>query len=220
VILADASPSDPRYERPVNQALVPGGPTALTADPFSHPRYVIKRPFWSFFGRTFKVFSPDGHLIMFIKHPLLKLREEFTVWADEGQSQPLLHIKSRQVIAINFSYDIADARTNQWLGTVQKQGLKSILRDTFQLLDTQGQVVGKAEEKGASILRRFFPWLTSKHAIELGNVTVTEIRQKFRFFIKEFHVDLSMGAGYIDPRFAIAVALLALMAESRREQSQ
>jgi uncharacterized protein YxjI len=204
----------------VNQALVPGGVTALAADPFSFPRYFIKRPFWSFFGRTFKVYSPEGHLIMFVKHPLMKLREELTVWADENQTQPLLHIKSRQVIAINFAYDIADARTNQWLGTVQKKGLKSIIRDTFELLDTQGQVIGKAEEKGASILRRFFPWLTSKHAIELGGVVVTEIKQKFRFFIKEFNVDLSMGMGRVDPRFAIAVAMLALLAESRREQNE
>jgi uncharacterized protein YxjI len=204
----------------VSQALVPvGAPGVPVPDPFSYPRYTIKRPFWSLFGRRFKVFAPDGRLIMYIKHPMFRMREEFQVWADENESLALLQIKSRQIVAINFSYDIVDARNNQWLGTVQKKGLKSILRDTFDLLDQQGNVIGKAEEKGASILRRFFPWLTSKHDIEIGGFTVAEIRQVFRFFIKEFNVDLSMGVGRVDPRFAMAVALLALMAESRREQS-
>lgn len=186
-------------------------------DPFSYPRYTIKRPFWSFFERRFRVFAPDGRMIMYVKHPFFRLREEFKIWADEGETQALLTVKSRQVVAINFAFDIIDARTNEWLGAVQKRGLKSIVRDTFELLDPQGQVVGKVEEKGASLMRRFIPLLTSKHDIELGTQTVTEIRQVFRFFVKEFTVDLTMGVGRIDPRFAMACALLALMAESRRE---
>ena len=208
-----------RYNPAVTQAMQVSGSSALVPDPFSYPRYTIKRAFWSLLGRRFRVFAPDGRLIMYIKHPVLRLREEFNVWADEDERQALITIKSRQMLAINFAYDVIDARTGEWLGAVQKKGLKSILRDTFELLDAQGQVVGKAEEKGASIARRFFPWLTSKHDIEIGGVTVTQIRQRFRFFIKEFDVDLSMGVGRVDPRFAMAVALLALMAESRRENN-
>lgn len=202
----------------MTQALVPPQQTGLVPDPFSYPRYTIKRAFWSLFGRVFRVYAPDGRMIMRIKHPVFRLREEFKVWMDEGETQALLTIKSRQVVAINFAYDVIDARSNEWLGAVQKKGLKSIIRDTFELLDPQGLVIGKVEEKGASVMRRFIPWLTSKHDIEIGTATVTEVRQKFRFFIKEFNVDLTMGVGRIDPRFAMACALLALMAESRREQ--
>ena len=43
------------------------------------------------------------------------------------------------------------------------------------------------------------------------------IRQIFRFFTKEFQVDMQPSA--LDPRFTLAVALLALMAEARREES-
>ena len=45
---------------------------------------------------------------------------------------------------------------------------------------------------------------------------VAFVRQIFRFFTKEFAVDLQPGAG-LDPRFILACALLALMAEARRE---
>jgi uncharacterized protein YxjI len=177
--------------------------------------YIIKRPFWSFLERVFRVWTGDGQLIMYIKHPLLKLREEFVVFEDEAQTRPLLRVKSKQVIAINFAYDITDANTGQLFGSVRKQGLKSIVRDRFTLHDANDQEIGYAEEQGASVLRRFFPWLTSKHAIFANGQQVAYITQIFRFFTKEFRVELHQST--LDPKFVLAVALLALMAEARRE---
>jgi uncharacterized protein YxjI len=186
-------------------------PTALA----TQRAYIIKRPFWSFFERTFRVFSPDGQLFMLVKHPLLKLREEFNVYADEAQARPLLKVKSRQVLAINFTYDVHDAVTGELLGSVEKRGLKSLVRDSFRLLDAAGVEIGYAEEQGASVLRRFIPLLTSRHAIFANGHQVARIRQLFRFFVKEFAVELEPSK--VDPRFVLAVALLALMAEARRE---
>jgi hypothetical protein len=183
----------------------------------SQSRYLIKRPFWSFMERTFRVFTPDGQLIMLVRHPILRLREEFTIWADEAKTRPVLHVKSRQVIAINFCYDVVDPTTGTRLGTVQKRGLRSILRDTFLILDADGVEIGTMEEQGAAILRRLFPWLTSKHAIKVRGQQVAWIQQVFRFFTKEFEVDLQPSD--LDRRFVMACALLALMAEARREDS-
>jgi uncharacterized protein YxjI len=179
--------------------------------------YVIKRPFWSFFERTFRVFTGDGQLIMFVRHPLLRLREEFMVFADEAQTRPLLRVKSKQVIAINFSFDVHDAATGALLGSVQKRGLRSIFRDTFLIFDANGTEIGRCEEHGAAILRRFIPLLTSRHDITVQGAQVATIRQIFRFFTKEFEVELAPGVG--DPRFVMACALLALIAESRREDA-
>jgi uncharacterized protein YxjI len=178
-------------------------------------QYKIKRRFWSVFERIFRVYTPDGQIVMFVKHPVWRWREEFQVFADEARTRPLLLVKSRQAIAINFSYEVTDIQTGQLLGAVQKKGLKSIVRDKFIILDAAGTEIGTAEEQGASILRRFLPWLTSKHAIFVGGQQVAFIRQKFRWFTKEFDVDLQPSQ--LDPRFVLAVALLALMAEARRE---
>ncbi len=203
----------------MSQALVPQGPQGLTPDPFSYPRYTVKRRFWSVFDRRFRVFGPDGRQLMSVKRPVFKLREEFTVWAGEDETQPLLFIKSRQIVAINFAYDIHDSRSNEWLGAVQNRGLKGLFKDQMDLLDQAAQPIGKVHEIGHTILRRLIPLLTSKHDIEVDGAVVTQIRQIFRFFTKEFAVDLSMGVGKIDPRFALACALLALMREARRESS-
>ncbi len=202
----------------MQNAMVPQQ-TGLAAGPFNHQRYMIKRPFFSFLGRKFHVYAPDGSLVMYIKHPLLKLKQEFTIYTDESESVPLLTIKARAVIALNMAMDVFDARTGEKVGTVRSRGLKSIIRDTWDILDGADQPVGLMQEDGAALLRRFFPLLTSKHHIELGGQTVAQIRQIFRFFVKEFELDLSMNQGRIDPRFAVACSMLCLMAESNREQN-
>jgi uncharacterized protein YxjI len=188
-------------------------PVSLT----SQSRYRIKRNFWSVFERTFRVFTLDGQLIMLVKHPVFRFREEFTVYADEAQQRPLLFIKSRQIIAINFAFEVTDVDSGQVLGSVQKRGLRSIVRDKFIVRDPDGQEIGHVEERGASILRRFFPILTSKHEVVLNGRQAAAVRQVFRFFTKEFEVELAPGVG--DPRFVMACALLALISESRREDA-
>ena len=70
-------------------------------------------------------------------------------------------------------------------------------------------------EPGAALLRRFIPLLTSKHAIFINDIQVASINQRFRWFTKEFDVELHSRD--VDQRYVLACALLALIAEARRE---
>lgn len=178
-------------------------------------RFFVKRKFWSLFDRVFRVQTGDGQMILYVKHPIFRLREEFMIWADEAQTQPVFKLKSRQIIAINFAFDITDAVTGQHVATIQKRGLKSLVRDTFLILDPMGNQIGTMEEHGHSILRRFLPILTSKHEVTMNGQPVAFMRQLFRFFTREFQVDLQPSA--MDPRFILSCALLAIIAEARRE---
>jgi uncharacterized protein YxjI len=179
--------------------------------------YRIKRNFWSFFDRKFSVRTMDDQPMLFVKHPLFKFREEFNICTDETETVPVFRLKSRQIIAINFCFDLTDANTGALVATIQKKGLKSLFRDKFHLLGVDGQEFGTMEEKGASVMRRIFPWLTSKHEIMIGGVRAAFITQKFRFFNKEFIVEVTPGLA--DQRFILSCALLAVIAESRREGS-
>ena len=200
-------------------ALAPS--TALADVRFRQAKYVIKRPWISFFNRTFRVYGEDGALVLFVQHPIFKLRGEWQIFADEAKSESLVRVKAQQVIALNFMYDLTDLRTGDIIGSVRTKGLRSIVRDTIEILNPAGEVIGHLIEKGASILRRFFPWLTSKHDIEVGGEIVATVRQKFRFFIKEFHVDQTqvVFGDDLDPRLILTCALLAVVNESQRESS-
>ena len=189
----------------------------LVPDLFRHDRFTIKRPWLSFFGRRFHVYGPDGRLVLFVKHPVFRWRDEFIVYTDDSETVPVLRIKARQIVALDLAHDIFDSATGQRVGTLKRRGWKSIIRDNWDILDEHDQPVGALEEQGNALLRRFIPLLTSKHHIVLGAAEVSTVRQVFRLFVKEFTLDLSMGKGLIDPRFAVACALMAVMAESQRE---
>ncbi|HEY1542248.1 MAG TPA: hypothetical protein VGG01_07555 [Xanthobacteraceae bacterium] len=195
--------------------------TRGSADPhkdrFAYQQYVIKRPFLSLLGRKFYVYAPDGSLVVFLKHPLLKLRGEFTIYTDETETTPLLVVRARKVIAINMAHDVFDPNTGELLGSIRSRGLKSIIRDVWDILDANDQPVGLIEETGFAMLRRLIKFLPGQHKIELNGQLAATLRQKFRFFIKEEVLDLSPGGDRLDHRFAIACALLVLMKEAARE---
>lgn len=175
--------------------LVPPPQHGPAAGTFAHPSYTL-------LGRKFHVYSPDGSL--FVKHPVLKLRQAFTMDPDESETQPLLTVKARQIVA----HDVFDARTGEKVGTIRSRGLKSILRDTWDILDPQDQPVGLVQEDGAALLRRFFPLLTGKWHIELHGQTVAHIRQVFPVLHQGVHARSVDNQNRIDPRFAVACAVL------------
>jgi uncharacterized protein YxjI len=201
------------------QGIVHQGSQGMVPASLMHPTFTVKRPFWSLLGRKFHVYAPDGSLVAFVKHPIFKLRQEYTIFQDEAQTVPMMHVKARQIIGFNICFDVMDAASGQRVGTIRRRGLKSIFRDTFEILDPADQPVGVCEEEGAAILRRLFPILLGKWKIELQGQVVGQIRQVFRFFVKEFTLDMSMNQNRIDPRFAMALAIFALQAESARESS-
>lgn len=188
--------------------------TSLIADGV----YTVKRPFFSIFDRTFRVFDATGNLVAFVRHPLLRLRKQFQIFADEAMMQPLATVQARQVIAVNFSYDITEPVSGQWLGTLRSRGVKSLLCDTWDVLDQTEQPQGKLEELSGSWLRRLFPILLGHWHVLLGEEEVARIDQVFRFFVKEYRLTVAAGQR-MDARFLLACALLALERENRREES-
>jgi uncharacterized protein YxjI len=203
-----------------NEPLAPSIPAPASSDRFAHKTYTIKRPFLSFLGRKYHVYAPDGSLVMFLKHPLMKLRQEFTIYTDETESTPVLTVRARNMVALNMAHDVIDPKTGEKTGSIRSRGMKSIIRDTWDLLDANDEVIGLMEEEGFALLRRFLKFLPGSHKIELNGQLVGTLKQKFRFFIKEEVLDLSPGDGKLDPRFGVGCALLALMKESAREEAK
>jgi hypothetical protein len=203
--------------RPNPHAMARGASYPLA---FQHPTYLVRRSFWSFLGRVTRVFAPDGSLACYIKQSAFKLRQEMTLFADEGQQQPLILMKARQIIGFNIHHDISDPATGTRLGSVRNRGI-GFFRDEWELLDANEQPVGHMREVGSALLRRIFPILKNgKWDVEIGGQTCATVRELWRLFSKEYTLDLSKNDGRMDPRFAMACAVLALNRESAREQSR
>jgi hypothetical protein len=191
---------------------------ALHRGRFAYQRYVIKRPFMSFLSLEGKyyVYAPDGSLVAFGKDPL-KLRDEFTIYADQTETTPLLLVRARQIIALDIAHDVFDPDTGERIGSIRSRGLRSMVQDVWDILDANDQPIGLIAETGLAVLRRFIKFLPGSHKIELHGQLVATLKQKFRFSIREEMLDLSPGGDRLDHRFAVACALLALMKETARE---
>jgi len=195
-------------------ALQSAGPAGLQA--FSYTSYTLVRPLFSW-RRVYRVHAPDGSLTAFVEQPWFRLRGEWTIYGDQEMTRPILAIKNRRFAAVNMEHDLFDAVTGARLGVVRTRGLRSLFRDSWDILDADERPVGEMIEDGAYFWRRILKFLPGRHRIDLGGRTVARLTQQFRFFRRVFDLELLPVEDSIEPRFAIACALLAMMADIRRE---
>lgn len=80
------------------------------------------------------VIDANGNLIAYVKQKLFKLKEAVTVFADQQQTQPLFTLKADRVIDFSARYHIADHQ-GLALGSVKRQGMRSIWKARYDILD-------------------------------------------------------------------------------------
>lgn len=197
-------------------AMMAGRGQAMAVGPFAHPRYTIVRPFFTLFGREFRVFDDAGNQVLYVRHKVFTLKDRWSIFTDATMQTPLVTIGARQIFGIDITTDVFDALSNQPIGAVRSKGFKSILRDTWEVLAPGDRPIGLFQEDSNALLRRFIPLLLGRWHLELQGREVMRLQQVFRFFTKEFRLEL-VNDGSVDPRFAIACALLALTREIMRE---
>ena len=133
---------------------------------------------------------------MFSEQKMFKLREDIRVYSDEGKTQEVLSIKARQIMDFSASYDVVDTAMNQKVGVLRRKGLRSILRDEWEVLDANDNMIGLIFEDsiGLALLRRFLlgSWLPQNYDITLGQTRVGDLRQNFNLFRYELNLDFSM----------------------------
>ena len=186
---------------------------------FQHNQYVLKRQVFALAGK-FRVFDPNGNLVLFSQQKMFKLREDIRVYSDESKTQEVLMIKARQIIDFSAAYDVVDSATGQKVGALRRKGLASILRAEWEILDVSDNVIGKLFEDsmGLALLRRFLSGLIPQnYDITLGTDRVADLKQNFNPFAYQLNVDFSMDIGHrLDRRIGLAAGILLAAVEGRQ----
>ena len=187
---------------------------------FQSNQYLLKRQVFALTGK-FRVFDTAGKLLLFSEQKMFKLREDIRVYADEAKTQEVLAIKARQIVDFSAAYDVIDSATGQKVGAMRRKGLKSILRDEWEVLDVNDNVRGVLVEDsmGLALLRRFLTNLVPQNYDMLfGETRVGDFKQNFNPFTYELNIDFSMDtAGQIDRRLGIAAGILLAAVEGRQQ---
>src|SRR5574342_613083 len=108
---------------------------------FELQRYTLRRQVFALTGK-FRFYDPADNLLMFSEQSMFRLREDIRVYSDESKQAEVLTIKARQIIDFSAAYDVIDSATGQKAGVLRRKGIRSLLRDEWEVLDAQDQPIG------------------------------------------------------------------------------
>jgi hypothetical protein len=128
-------------------------------------------------------------------------------------------IKARSISDFSGGYDIIDAQTDTPIGAGQRNGMKSMFKDEWNILDADGAEIGKVVEQGGAfaVLRRFIKllqWIPQKYEVTYMGEPVGTIKQQFNPFTLAYDVDFKEGTDF-DPRLGVGMVVLLLAIEGK-----
>jgi hypothetical protein len=180
--------------------------------------YLIRRQVFKVLGAGFHVYDPSGSLVAYSRQRAWKLKEDIRVYADATMQQELLRIAARQVIDFSASYDVIDGATQSKVGAARRRGFRSVLRDSWELLDAGDQPIAQLQEDSTAMamLRRFLGSLLIPQRFHLraGGIEA-RLLQHFHPFV--YRLEVFVPAGFpVDRRLVFATAVLVAAIEGRQ----
>ncbi len=194
---------------------------------FESDAYMVRQKVMKILGEEFHIYSDESmrSMIGYSKMAALKLKEDIRVYSDESKSTELLIIKQKGILDFTGGFSIVDGQTGESLGTLRRKGMKSIIRDSWVLMDQKENVVGSLGEEsgGLALIRRFIPYIhilfpQQFHLRVNGTRGTVKYTQKMNPFVHKLLVSGVKSSG-IDPRIAAAAAILLIAIEGRQNQA-
>lgn len=188
---------------------------------FQYDRYLLRRQVLALTGKV-RFYNPAGQVMLFCQQKMFKLKEDIRVFNDENRSQELLLIQARHIIDFSAAYDVIDSLNGQRVGALRRKGLRSMIRDAWEVLDNTEQVLAVLQEDspGLALLRRLVlgNLLPQNYDLLVGETRVGDYKQRFHLFRYEMDVDFSMDTQRrIDRRLGVAAAVLLAIIEGRQD---
>jgi len=185
--------------------------------------YTIRRKLFTFLGAKFHIYDANENLIGFCKQKAFKLKEDIRIYTDETMSEERIVISARKAIDFSAAYDVVDSKAGTKIGALQRKGLKSILRDSWIVLDENDNEVGAVTEDSASmaLVRRFVPagnlFPQKFHMSSAGSEDVlANFRTHFNPFVHKMTVTVQPECPF-NPFLVLSAGILLVAIEGRQQ---
>ncbi len=197
--------------------------SSTAAEIYQHDHFLAQRQVFKLLGAAFRLKTADGRLLAYTKQKAFKLREDIHVYSDEAQTVELLHIRADRIIDFSAAYSVVDSHTGEHVGSLRRKGWSSMFRDSWELLDPQGNVRGRVVEDSSwkALMRRTVEiasvFLPQTFLIQIDGQTVATMQQNFLGIPPRYTVDLSHDIeGKLPRPLAVATVILLLAIEGRQ----
>lgn len=182
---------------------------------FELDRYLVRRKVFKILGAGFHVYSGD-RIVGYSQQKAFKLKEDIRLYTGEDMAEELLVIRARQVIDFAACYDVVDPKEGIKVGAARRKGFRSMLRDSWEILDADDAPLGMLEEDsaGMALLRRFVNILPQTFHLDAAGGRVV-LKQHFNPFVYKLEVSIDKNCG-LDRRLVLATAVLIAAIEGRQ----
>lgn len=176
-----------------------------------------------------RVVDANGQTILYLKQKLMSLRGNVKIYADDRQQELLYQINSDSIV--NFSANYSLRRPDGTLvGTLRRQGMKSLWRASYPILDANGVEVGLIHETNPwvkvldSLLGEIVlvGWLIAllfnpTYAVDLNGQTADLVHKRPSVFARTFTVESVSPATPADEELVLPSILTMLLHERARK---
>ena len=188
---------------------------------FQHTQYLIRKKIFKLLGDAFHIYDSSGNVLFYSKLKAFKLKEDIRLYTGEDMRTEVLSIRARSILDFSTAYDVVDSSTGALAGTLKRKGLRSILRDSWIIMDAEGRDVGSIEEDSTALalIRRFLlNILPQSFTGTVNGQVVFQFRRHFNPFVLRMELDFSPDTqGWLDRRLGIAAGILLSAVEGRQE---
>ena len=188
---------------------------------FRHREYLFRRVVFRVFEGPV-VYDQNGNRILYSKVEISKSkrRPEFLVYSEGIQKEVVLRIESPKLLEIDDTFNIHDPATDKAVGTIKKKGGKSIVKDEWIFLSSEGEELGRLTERNiaGAFFRRAFSFIPviggiasipAKYVIVSATGTeVAQIRQHFAPLVSKHSLTMVQLEPSIDRRLLVAAGIL------------
>jgi uncharacterized protein YxjI len=176
------------------------------------------------FNPQVKITDSTGNTVLYVKQKALALKESIRVFADEGQQRELFTIKANKIIDWSAQYNIAMTGGGP-LGSIKREGMKSLWKATYNIQDVAGAAVGQIHEenpmlKVADALAGEIPFLNMlinpAYLVDLRGQTVLYLKKQPAFFEGKFLLTQRGPFSEAEEKLLLTSIIMALMLERQR----
>jgi len=180
------------------------------------------------FNPQVKVTDASGQTVLYVKQKALALKEDVKIFADEGQQRQLYQLKANKIIDFSAQYNITNP-AGQAIGAIKRQGMRSIFKATYNIVDASGGEAGLIHEengwvKVADALLGELPFVgilsgyffNPAYLVDYRGQTALYLKKQPAFLEGRFMVEKQGNFSDADEGLLLSSIVMALMLERTR----
>lgn len=179
---------------------------------FNKNFYQLRRKFFKFLGNAFHIYDEHENVVFYSEMKALKLKEDLRVYASEEMLEELLVITTEQILDIGATYKVRDPRSDETVGHLKREGVKSLFRDEWTFKDEDENKIAVLTEESwmGALLSRFIELVPQTYKVEVDGQEIATMKQNFNPFIYKLDIDIAreLTEDQLDRRLLIAAAVL------------